>query len=553
MKANPFADFAAGSNANGDDNGGWMTTRKPGRDDKQIKKAADVAREARKNKNSRGKKANNNNNTKGKKGLKSGGKRVGNKTKQRGRDESWLAESSEEEFVEYDDDTVTEDEDEWNEDESSEEEIEMLDEDSDDDFQHSNTNSRSKTSKAAGRNKRNATRKNTKESVINIDDTTDDEIKGVDTSIDDIFDDDDEKESYIRNKDKKQAAKKSPYFLEEKKDDDDDNTSRSDESFGMENYVSKNKATNKRRRMILLDGDDDSSDDDMGKVDKKHSSMKLATARSSGNDTDEDILADTPAKSAKTQNQSYSSDDFVDDEEAKAIERAMKNSLKDAKKRKRLKKMGGRGDSLASLDDRQQEKKKKKIIYKDDLEDESIIDVDDLGDDGQDEDEDDIYEIVNEEEQTASEVLKEANALSAKIIKIVSGWCGGQAGKVQGLILGDSDGALNLGGGTGGNEHDESWISKETMKQIMPGVELAEYQLLGVNWMALLNRTTFGSNSKCSSSKKRPDDRNRGMTTNGILADEVRLYFPPIFLLYSSFLSLCSQLTSLSLYVSCLL
>lgn len=551
MKANPFADFAAGSNANGDDNGGWMTTRKPGRDDKQIKKAADVAREARKNKNSRGKKANNNN-TKGKKGLKSGGKRVGNKTKQRGRDESWLAESSEEEFVEYDDDTVTEDEDEWNEDESSEEEIEMLDEDSDDDFQHSNTNSRSKTSKAAGRNKRNATRKNTKESVINIDDTTDDEIKGVDTSIDDIFDDDDEKESYIRNKDKKQAAKKSPYFLEEKKDDDD-NTSRSDESFGMDNYISKSKAPNKRRRMILLDGDDDSSDDDMGKVDKKHSSMKLATARSSGNDTDEDILADTPAKSAKTQNQSYSSDDFVDDEEAKAIERAMKNSLKDAKKRKRLKKMGGRGDSLASLDDRQQEKKKKKIIYKDDLEDESIIDLDDLGDDGQDEDEDDIYEVVNEEEQTASEVLKEANALSAKIIKIVSGWCGGQAGKLQGLILGDSDGALNLGGGTGGNEHDESWISKETMKQIMPGVELAEYQLLGVNWMALLNRTTFGSNSKGSSSKKRPDDRNRGMTTNGILADEVRLYFPPIFLLYSSFLSLCSQLTSLSLYVSCLL
>ena len=231
----------------------------------------------------------------------------------------------------------------------------------------------------------------------------------------------------------------------------------------------------------------------------------------------------------------------------------MKNSLKDEKKkRKRLKKMGGRGDSLASLDDRQQEKKKKKIIYKDDLEDESIIDVDDL-DDGQDEDEDDIYEVVNEEEQTASEVLKEANALSAKIIKIVSGWCGGQAAKVQGLILGDSDGALNLGGGTGGNEHDESWISKETMKQIMPGVELAEYQLLGVNWMALLNRTTFGSNSKGSSSKKRPDDRNRGMTTNGILADEVRLYFPPIFLLHLSFLLVVFSTVFFSLHLSYLL
>ncbi len=54
MKRNPSASnnaAAASSNKNGGDNndGGWMTTRKVGRDDKQIKKAANVARQANRN------------------------------------------------------------------------------------------------------------------------------------------------------------------------------------------------------------------------------------------------------------------------------------------------------------------------------------------------------------------------------------------------------------------------------------------------------------------------------------------------------------------------
>ena len=57
------------------------------------------------------------------------------------------------------------------------------------------------------------------------------------------------------------------------------------------------------------------------------------------------------------------------------------------------------------------------------------------------------------------------------------------------------------------------WISDETMKEILPNVKLAEYQLLGVNWMALLNRTKFG---KAKSGKK-------GNNVNGILADEMGL------------------------------
>ena len=136
-------------------------------------------------------------------------------------------------------------------------------------------------------------------------------------------------------------------------------------------------------------------------------------------------------------------------------------------------------------------------------------------DDGMHEDVEEAYEEVDQEEQTAVQVLAEANALCVKIMKIVSGWCGG-GNKVKGLIMGE-DGALNLSGvGDKGmqvvaGKDDEMWISNETMKAILPDVKLAEYQLLGVNWLALLNRTVFGNGK----------GRKGMMNVNGILADEM--------------------------------
>lgn len=557
--ANPFSSYAAGSsnnsgggnNSNNND-GGWLSTRKT---KDEIKKAAVAAREARKNKSSRGGKKTTGSTDK--KGSKGGGQRGGGgnkKKKGNSRDDSWMAESSEEEDFIIEE-SETEDEGEWDGEESNEEELDISegeDEDSDEDYQHKKKSKNKKAAVAAVRsdirNRRNAVarNKNVKNSVINVDDdTTDDEGKGadVDTSMDDIFDEDKNELIVRKIKETKgqETKSRSPYFssgFDEKKDDDDDDGggSRSDDPDMMadNNDFNRTKVTSKRRRMILSDGDDESSDEDMSG--QKQSSMKLGKrpkASSLGDDDEEDALADTPAK-ANGQYQSFSGDDFVDDEEAKAIEKAMKYSIKDETKRKRLKKMGGRGDSLASLN-RKEQKQKKKTVYKDDLEDdESIIDVDD--DEGNEEDEDDVFEVVNEEEQTASEVLNEAIALSAKIVKTVSGWCGGEVGKVQGLILGEGDGTLNLAGdsagGDGGgakNERDKTWISKETMKQVLPTVELADYQLLGVNWMALLNRVTFGSRS----SKKMTDGRDGGVAVNGILADEVRhilLLCVPVFL-----------------------
>lgn len=100
---------------------------------------------------------------------------------------------------------------------------------------------------------------------------------------------------------------------------------------------------------------------------------------------------------------------------------------------------------------------------------------------------------------------------------------------VKGLILGAEDGALNLfgggGGGVGGENDDDddgAWISEETMKDILPNVKLAEYQLLGVNWMALLNRSKFGEGANTLGDNKGGtggEGRGRRMNVNGILGE----------------------------------
>ena len=227
------------------------------------------------------------------------------------------------------------------------------------------------------------------------------------------------------------------------------------------------------------------------------------------NEASDDLMDDTPVKSG------INLDDFVDDDEAAAIQEAMKNSMKE---HKRLKIKKAKKSSLETLEDNPPPKKKKKqeIVYLDDLEEDEPENA--SGDDG-----DEIsvasHTSVDEEQQTAAQVLKEANALSAKIVKIIGQWTGQEEGlSSKGLILGE--GALSLGGGGGPTQFtqaadDNEWISKETMKKILPTVELAEYQLLGVNWMALLNRLTF---MKGKRGKK--DDK---MNVNGILADEMGL------------------------------
>lgn len=303
-------------------------------------------------------------------------------------------------------------------------------------------------------------------------------ITEVDQSIeDDIYD---------SSPEQKKPAKKSPYFAK--------NDSETDEEKKEEDLIIK--PSKKKKKTII---DDSDSDEDLG--------FGLSNFAKS-NDTD--LMDDTPVKTGLEE------DDYIsDDDEAAAVAQAIKESMKDGRKRlkKKLKK-----SSLEILDAQPKLKKKKsEIVYLDDVEEEEPENAS-----GDDDGEISVASRASddEEQKTAAQVLNEANALSAKIVKIVGQWCGEQEGiSSKGLILGD-EGALSLGGGGGPTQFtqaddDNEWISKETMKKIMPTVELADYQLLGVNWMALLNRLTF---MKGSGIRGKKDGK---MNVNGILADEM--------------------------------
>jgi len=76
-------------------------------------------------------------------------------------------------------------------------------------------------------------------------------------------------------------------------------------------------------------------------------------------------------------------------------------------------------------------------------------------------------------------------------------------------------------GTLGGGKSD--WISHEDMKVVCPTVTLGDYQLIGVNWMALLHRLTFDQGGKKTKRKKDVRVDNDGMNVNGVLADEMGL------------------------------
>jgi hypothetical protein len=87
----------------------------------------------------------------------------------------------------------------------------------------------------------------------------------------------------------------------------------------------------------------------------------------------------------------------------------------------------------------------------------------------------------------------------------------GDAAVPAGIIV---DGALAMLECSANQEKSSShtWISQEEMKTVCPSVTLADYQLIGVNWIALLHGLTCDVDGK------------KGETNvNGVLADEMGL------------------------------
>lgn len=130
-----------------------------------------------------------------------------------------------------------------------------------------------------------------------------------------------------------------------------------------------------------------------------------------------------------------------------------------------------------------------------------------MEEDSEDHDEGDDQEAFTDKKEAkeASSVLSVANQLSAQVLQTMKEWSGDAS---KGMIV---DGALAL------HEIDSertphSWISQGEIRTLLPHVQLADYQLIGVNWLALLH----GMKVTLQGSKKKTN-------VNGVLADVMGL------------------------------
>ena len=173
-------------------------------------------------------------------------------------------------------------------------------------------------------------------------------------------------------------------------------------------------------------------------------------------------------------------------------------------------------------------KKTRKTFFSDDSS------VDDKGND----DEIEIYEVEseNEESKEAGSVLRTTNKLSSFILAQMTEWCTSSEDKKTVEVqksLGKS-GAFNIGAisriDNDRNHSIESsartvqlskgidfsakpqWISREEVSQFCPGLRLSDYQLIGLNWLALLYTLTY-----------RVEETGQVSHVNGVLADEMGL------------------------------
>lgn len=307
------------------------------------------------------------------------------------------------------------------------------------------------------------------------------------------------------------------------------------------------------------------SDDDDTPVKPKAAATKATNQRKRAihvDDTEDDI---TPAKAKGSRNlRDDSSDDddgggFNDEDMQLALKQSMKGGGGTKKKAggNRLKKLQSKSNNKQKATTTANNNKRKKVSENDspsaiaaagdgfleDSEEEEahreevdeseeeplVIELDDASsseDENANDDEEDVY--ADEEAREASLVLATANDLSASVLRIMASWNSddnndGGDGEVeipQGMIV---DGAISLtslgkrrttnNSSSNSNNHNPSWISAETMQKVLPKeIDLKGYQLLGVNWLAMLHSMTC----KVTTSKKPTN-------VNGVLADEMGL------------------------------
>jgi SNF2 family DNA or RNA helicase len=305
--------------------------------------------------------------------------------------------------------------------------------------------------------------------------------------------------AFMSSKGKRTALRDSSNrFAEEKKQDF--SSSSSEEELQVSRLFDKGKKSKESLFQIAKASSDDESESDV-------TPFKPGRQKAEAPGTTKTIFLDDssgdeiPVKPKRSRAMDLDDDDAMDSDEAAAVAFALKESQKPAAKRKRLK------------NNKLEKKKKKKsrvVVALSDGEDvvsendvEAILEESSSGE----EEEQDAYQ--DEDAKEAGSVLQAANTLSAKVLQTMVGWQEADAasGTVPtGIIV---DGALSVV--QCGNNASHSWISQELMQTICPEVKLADYQLVGVNWLALLHGLTCDVDGK------------KGANVNGVLADEMGL------------------------------
>ena len=239
------------------------------------------------------------------------------------------------------------------------------------------------------------------------------------------------------------------------------------------------------------------TDDDVYDIPVGRASTKRKRNNAFSND-DED---DSPVKMKANKKSSTEDSAFVDDDEDANMDEDEQTALAVA---------------LSQSAHEEEQSRKRKETQK-------VIDLEDSDESDIEEEQDANEEFVEEdaEAKTAATVLATANKLSLTVLKTMqilakkassdpSNKDDDPKGPV-GMIV---DGALALHdlASVNANDSNHDFISPELMKEICPNITLAGYQIIGVNWMALLH----GMKVAVDGSKKKTN-------VNGVLADEMGL------------------------------
>ena len=549
-KTNPFEAFAASSSSKRPAvNSGWFNTKKRGRDDAQIARDKQKAVEAKRSRLSKGGSKSttaNKSKTKAKAKAKTSSRR--GKIDDEESDDSFIA--SDESEVEYDE---SEAEDDFIE-ESEEEDDDIIIEEDDDEESHNGDD-----------------HDTDHDSIVEIDSSPEkkrNEFKPTRVARTKKGKVERAKPKPLQKK--KMSAKVPTITLDSSEDEEDDELEIAPLQAKLSVRKPNSKSTNasngkafKKYDLSELDSSDDDSPVKMKAKTKKkqqqttskffakvsspplHQTKKRTKKRQTFFDSSDDesegegktnehapTRTSPPRKSSSTARISINSglSDTDDDEalEALALSKALEESKREEEERQKKSLKGYK-------------KTESKVIYKEDPE----------SDEDEDEDDGDVEEAedyVDEKELEASNVLDAANNLSARIVLAMMKWfsnkndnLNGDGNDVpKGMII---DGAIALSSvnmqtkssGTSQEEKkqdsddvqcNDRWITKEEMQRVCPKLILKDYQLIGVNWLALLHSETFVMGSDESEKKRRKGGNGRNV--NGVLADEVSTRILPL-------------------------